>query len=82
VLNRFGGASGTLELDLPPDRDIGSVIELVRARRATIRGLELDAEPDFRRLRLQIELPLRASEPELVAELAARQDILAARWTD
>jgi putative Mg2+ transporter-C (MgtC) family protein len=82
VLNRFGGASGTLELDLPPDRAIGSVIELVCARRATIRGLELDAEPDFRRLRLQIELPLRASEPELVAELAARQDILAARWTD
>ena len=82
AINRFGGASGTLELDLPPDRDIGPVIAVVRARRATIRGLELDAEADLRRLRLQIELPLRASEPQLVAELSAREDVLAARWTD
>jgi putative Mg2+ transporter-C (MgtC) family protein len=82
ALSRFGGASGTLELDLPPERDISSVIQLVRERGATIRGLELDAEPDLRRLRLQIELPLRASEPELVAALSARDDVLAARWTD
>ena len=81
-LNRLGGATGTLELDVPHEHDVAPVIAAVRAGRATIRGLELDAEQDFRRLRLQVELPRGVSEPTLVAGLSDRRDVIAARWSD
>jgi len=82
TINRVGGATGTLELDVPRDRDLAAIIEAGRGGKGAIRGLELDAEADLRRVRLHLELPRSTSEPELVAALSARDDVIAARWTD
>src|SRR3712207_7157537 len=43
-MNRFGGAVGTLELDVPRDRDVAPLIEAVRANKGVIRGLERSEE--------------------------------------
>ena len=82
ALNRLGGESGVLEVDLPAQQDVGPVLDLVKSRRARIRSFELDAEQDLRRLRLELELPMRADERAFVEELSAREDVVAARWSD
>ena len=79
-LNRLGGESGVLTLDLPPAQPIAPVLEAVKRAGAKIVDLELDAEEDGWRLRLQIDLPMGRSEHGLVEELSTREEILAARW--
>ena len=81
-LNRLGGETGVLELELPAGRPVAPVLEVVKARRVRIGNLEFEAEEELRRLRLQVEIPMGFSERELVEELSARQDVVAARWTD
>lgn len=82
TLNRLGGETGILELDLPADQPVSPVLEAVRERRARIANLELDAEGDMRRLRLEVDLPRRTSERQLVEELSALDEVTAARWTE
>ena len=81
ALNRFGGETGVLELELAAARPVSPVLELVKARRVRIANLEFEAEEDHHRLRLQVDLPMGTSERSLVEELAARDDVVAARWT-
>ena len=79
-LNRLGGKSGLLTLDLPSAQSIAPVLDTVKRAGGKIADLELDAEEDVRRLRLQIDLPMGRSEHALVEELSAREEVLAARW--
>jgi putative Mg2+ transporter-C (MgtC) family protein len=80
-VNRFGGETGVLELELEVDTPVAPVLDLVKARRVRIGNLEFEAEEDRRRLRLQVDLPMGTSERDLVEELSARDDVIAARWS-
>ena len=82
ALNRVGGQSGVLELELPGDRPVGPLLAVVKERRVSVGNLEFEAEADLRRLRLEVDLPMGLSERALVEELSLRDDVQAARWTD
>ena len=82
ALNRLGGQSGVLELELAPPGAVSPVLEAVKARRVRIANIEFEAEDDLRRLRLQVDLPMGRREHELVAELSDREDVITAHWRD
>lgn len=82
TLNRIGGETGILELDLPPTQPVAPVLDAVKARRVRIANLELDAEGDYRRLRLDVDLPMGVSERSVVEQLSALDEVIAARWTE
>jgi putative Mg2+ transporter-C (MgtC) family protein len=80
-VNRFGGEAGVLELELGVATPVAPIVDVVKTRRVRIGNLEFEAEEDRRRLRLQVDLPMGTSERDLVEELSARRDVIAARWS-
>jgi putative Mg2+ transporter-C (MgtC) family protein len=81
-VNRFGGDSGVLEIELPPGQPISDVVAFLRGRRARINGLELEDEERFRRLRVEVDLPIARGSRAVTESLAAREDVRAVRWLE
>ena len=82
LLNRVGGDAGVLEVDLPPNQPFTPVLVLLRERRVRVSGLDLEAEDDSRRLRIEVELPRSTSGRALVEEILGMDEVVAARWSD
>ena len=82
LLNRLGGEGGVLEVDLPPNQPFTPVLVHLRERRVRVSGLDLEAEDESRKLRIEVELPRSTSGRALVEELLAMDEVVAARWSD
>jgi putative Mg2+ transporter-C (MgtC) family protein len=82
AINRVGGDSGFLEIELPAGQPISEVIAVLRGRRARINGLELDDHADRRVLRVEIDLPIGRDSGGVVEALSEREDVHGVRWLE
>ena len=77
---RRGGR--VLEVDLPRDRAISTVLGVVEQRRARVNKVEFEDEENRRQVRIELDVPLGAAEARLVDELASLEEVTAVRWTE
>ncbi|HEX2505406.1 MAG TPA: MgtC/SapB family protein [Gaiellaceae bacterium] len=82
AVNRVGGDSGTLEIELDAGHPVGDVVSFLRGRRARINGVELEDEEDRRILRVDIDLPIARGSREVAEALTERDDVRAVRWVE
>jgi putative Mg2+ transporter-C (MgtC) family protein len=79
---RLRRAGRVLEVDLPRDRPISTVLGVVEARRARVNKVEFEDEENRRQVRIELDVPLGAAEARLVDDLAALEEVTAVRWTE
>ena len=77
---RRGGR--VLEVDLPRDRAISTVLGVVEQRRVRVNKVEFEDEENRRQVRIELDVPLGAAEARLVDELASLEEVTAVRWTE
>lgn len=82
AVNRFGGDSGVLEVELPPGHPVADIVAFLRGRRARINGVELEDDERRRRLRVEVELPVARGSRSVTESLAAREEVRAVRWLE
>jgi putative Mg2+ transporter-C (MgtC) family protein len=71
-----------LEVDLPRDRPISTVLGVVEQRRVRVNKVEFEDEENRRQVRIELDVPLGAAEARLVDDLAALAEVTAVRWTE
>ncbi|HEY7195665.1 MAG TPA: MgtC/SapB family protein [Gaiellaceae bacterium] len=81
-LNRVGGDSGILEIELASHEPVSGMITFLRGRRARINGVELEDDDDRRLLRVEIELPIGRNSRQVAEELSEREEVRGVRWLE
>jgi putative Mg2+ transporter-C (MgtC) family protein len=82
VLARLRRGGRVLEIDMPRERPISSVLGVIEGRRARVNRVEFEDEENRRQVRIEIDLPLGPAEARLVDDLASVEGVTAVRWTE
>jgi putative Mg2+ transporter-C (MgtC) family protein len=82
AMGRFRRGGRHLEVDLAREHSIGEPLAVIDGRAVRVTRVQFEDEDDRRRLRVELDAPLGASEERLVEELAALDGVLAVRWTE
>ena len=82
AVNRIGGDSGFLEIELPVGHPVSDVVSYLRGRRARIQGVELEDHEDKRVLRVEIELPIGRGSRQVAEALSDREDVHGVHWVE
>jgi putative Mg2+ transporter-C (MgtC) family protein len=82
AVNRIGGDSGVLEIELPPGQPVSDVVSFLRGRRARINGVELEDHEDKRLLRVEIDLPIGRGSRQVSEALSDREDVHGVHWVE
>lgn len=82
VVNRIGGDSGVLEIELPRGQPVSPIVAFLRGRHARINGVELEDHDERRVLRVEIELPIGRGSRQVAEALAERDDVHGVHWVE
>ena len=82
TLSRFRRAGRQLEIDLAKDHSIAEPLGVIDGRRVRVSRVQFEDELDWRRLRVELDLPLGQAEERLVEDLAALEGVRAVRWSE
>jgi putative Mg2+ transporter-C (MgtC) family protein len=82
TLNRFRRAGRQLEIDLAKDHSIAEPLAVIDGRRVRVSRVQFEDELDWRRLRVELDLPLGQAEERLVEDLASLEGVRAVRWSE
>lgn len=82
LLGRLRRGGRILEVDLPRERPISTVLTVIENRRARVNRVEFEDEESRRQVRIELDVPLGAAEGRLVDDLASLEGVTAVRWTD
>ena len=81
AVNRAGGDRGYLEVTLPPEHTLATVIESLERRRARIYGIEFETREGAREVRIEVELPSASTARDVVEELSEDPLLTHVRWS-
>ena len=82
TLSRFRRGGRHLEIDLGRDHSIAEPLAVIDGRRVRVSRVQFEDELDWRRLRVELDLPLGPAEERLVEELASLEWVRAVRWSE
>ena len=82
TLSRFRRGGRHLEIDLARDHSIAEPLAVIDGRRVRVSRVQFEDERDWRRLRVELDLPLGPAEERLVEELASLEGVRAVRWSE
>jgi putative Mg2+ transporter-C (MgtC) family protein len=82
TLSRFRRGGRHLEIDLGRDHSIAEPLAVIDGRRVRVSRVQFEDELDWRRLRVELDLPLGPAEERLVEELASLEGVRAVRWSE
>jgi putative Mg2+ transporter-C (MgtC) family protein len=82
LLGRLRRGGRILEVDLPRERPISTVLSVIENRRARVNRVEFEDEESRRQVRIELDVPLGAAEGRLVDDLGSLEGVTAVRWTD
>jgi putative Mg2+ transporter-C (MgtC) family protein len=82
TLNRFRRGGHQLEIDLAKDHSIAEPLAVIDGRRVRVSRVQFEDVLDWRRLRVELDLPLGSAEERLVEDLAALEGVHAVRWSE
>ncbi len=82
ILARFRRAGRELEIDLARDHSIAEPLAVIDRRRVRVSSVQFEDELDWRRLRVELDVPLGPAEERLVEDLAALEGVRAVRWSE
>jgi putative Mg2+ transporter-C (MgtC) family protein len=81
-LARLRRGGRVLEIDMPRERPISSVLGVIEGRRARVNRVEFEDEENRRQVRIELDVPLGPAEARLVDDLASVEGVTAVRWTE
>jgi putative Mg2+ transporter-C (MgtC) family protein len=82
IMSRRKREEGSLEIDLKPEQPLAPVLAVLEGKRAAVRRIQLEEEPEGRELRIEVQLPLGVSGRDLVEELTQLDEVTAVRWDE
>jgi uncharacterized membrane protein YhiD involved in acid resistance len=82
AVDRIGGESGVLEIELAAGEPVSDIIAFLRGRRARINGIELEDHEDRRVLRVEIDLPIGRGGRHVTEALSEREDVRGVHWLE
>jgi putative Mg2+ transporter-C (MgtC) family protein len=77
---RFQTEEGRLAIELPAGTESAQIVRAVEESGGRVRSLEFQQEDDRKRVDLRVKMLEGRDAAELVDAVAARDDVLAARW--
>lgn len=80
-LIRFGGALGTLEVHLTPERSVGPVVDLLEPLNVSIQSIEFEPSEEGRWARIEVELPSTVKAADLLRQVAELPGVEGAKWS-
>jgi hypothetical protein len=80
VTVRFQAEEGRLALELPAGTTTAAVVAAVEESGGLVRSLEFQQEDERKLVHLQVRMREGREAAALVDEMAAREEVLAARW--
>ena len=82
IMSRRKREEGSLEVDLKPEQPLAPVLAVLEGKRAAVRRIQLEEEPEGRELRIEVQLPPGVSGRDLVEELTQLDEVTAVRWDE
>jgi putative Mg2+ transporter-C (MgtC) family protein len=82
IMSRRKREEGSLEIDLKPEQPLAPVLAVLEGKRAAVRRIQLEEEPEGRELRIEVQLPLGVSGRDLVEQLTQLDEVTAVRWDE